>query len=46
MIRDLVVDRTALDHIIQAGGYVSVRTGSARESQRHADSQTQRGCGF
>jgi succinate dehydrogenase / fumarate reductase iron-sulfur subunit len=29
VIRDLVVDRSALDHIIQAGGFVSVNTGSA-----------------
>jgi len=29
VIRDLVVDRTAFDRIIQAGGYISVRTGSA-----------------
>jgi len=29
IIRDLVVDRSALDRIIQAGGYVSVRTGQA-----------------
>ncbi|HEX9691263.1 MAG TPA: succinate dehydrogenase/fumarate reductase iron-sulfur subunit [Gemmatimonadales bacterium] len=28
IIRDLVVDRTALDRIIEAGGYISVRTGS------------------
>ncbi len=28
-LRDLVTDRSALDGIIQAGGYVSVRTGSA-----------------
>ncbi|QQR97769.1 MAG: succinate dehydrogenase/fumarate reductase iron-sulfur subunit [Sphingobacteriales bacterium] len=27
VIKDLVVDRTALDRIIQAGGYVSVNTG-------------------
>lgn len=27
IVRDLVVDRSALDRIIQAGGYVSVRTG-------------------
>jgi len=27
VIRDLVVDRTSFDHIIQAGGYVSVNTG-------------------
>jgi succinate dehydrogenase / fumarate reductase iron-sulfur subunit len=29
VIRDLVVDRGALDRIIQAGGYISVPTGSA-----------------
>ncbi len=29
IIKDLVVDRTALDRIIQAGGYVSVDTGGA-----------------
>jgi succinate dehydrogenase / fumarate reductase iron-sulfur subunit len=29
LIRDLVVDRAAFDRIIQAGGFVSVRTGSA-----------------
>jgi succinate dehydrogenase / fumarate reductase iron-sulfur subunit len=27
IIKDLVVDRSAFDHIIQAGGYVSVNTG-------------------
>jgi succinate dehydrogenase / fumarate reductase, iron-sulfur subunit len=32
VIKDLVVDRTAFDRIIQAGGYVSVRTGSAPEA--------------
>lgn len=32
VIRDLVVDRSALDRIIQAGGYVSVPTGSAPEA--------------
>lgn len=32
VIKDLVVDRSAFDHIIQAGGYVSVRTGSAPEA--------------
>jgi succinate dehydrogenase / fumarate reductase iron-sulfur subunit len=31
VIRDLVVDRSALDRIIQSGGYVSVKTG------KHAD---------
>lgn len=32
VIRDLVVDRSPLDRIIQAGGYISVRTGSAQEA--------------
>lgn len=32
VIRDLVVDRSALDRIIQAGGYVSVNTGSAPDA--------------
>lgn len=32
IIRDLVVDRSALDRIIQAGGYVSVRTGQAPDA--------------
>lgn len=29
VIKDLIVDRTALDKIMQAGGYVSVNTGNA-----------------
>jgi len=32
VIRDLVVDRTPFDRIIAAGGFVSVRTGSAQEA--------------
>ena len=32
IIRDLVVDRTAFDHIIEAGGYISVPTGAAPEA--------------
>ena len=32
VIRDLVVDRTALDNIIAAGGYVSVNTGGAPDA--------------
>jgi succinate dehydrogenase / fumarate reductase iron-sulfur subunit len=32
VLRDLVVDRRALDRLIQAGGYVSTRTGSAPEA--------------
>ena len=29
VIKDLVVDRSSFDRIIQSGGYVSVNTGSA-----------------
>jgi succinate dehydrogenase / fumarate reductase, iron-sulfur subunit len=29
IVRDLMVDRSAFDRIIQAGGYISVRTGTA-----------------
>jgi succinate dehydrogenase / fumarate reductase iron-sulfur subunit len=32
VIKDLVVDRSALDRMIQAGGYISVNTGSAPEA--------------
>ena len=32
VVRDLVVDRGAFDRIIQAGGYISIRTGSAPEA--------------
>jgi succinate dehydrogenase / fumarate reductase, iron-sulfur subunit len=32
VVKDLVVDRSALDRIIIAGGYVSVKTGSAPEA--------------
>jgi succinate dehydrogenase / fumarate reductase iron-sulfur subunit len=32
VVRDLVVDRSALDRIVAAGGYVSTRTGSAPEA--------------
>jgi len=32
VIKDLAVDRGAFDRIIQAGGYISIRTGSARDA--------------
>ena len=32
VIRDLMVDRSAYDKIMQAGGYISVRTGSAQDA--------------
>lgn len=43
VLKDLVVDRSAFDRIIQAGGYVSVNTGQARDAnatpieKEHAD---------
>src|SRR3954464_9548152 len=44
LIKDLVVDRSALDRIVQAGGFISARAGSAPEAnsipipKHHADS--------
>ncbi|MBM7824987.1 succinate dehydrogenase / fumarate reductase iron-sulfur subunit [Arcanobacterium pluranimalium] len=32
VLRDLVVDRSALDRIVQAGGYISVNTGAAPDA--------------
>ncbi|HJP59371.1 MAG TPA: succinate dehydrogenase/fumarate reductase iron-sulfur subunit, partial [Gemmatimonadaceae bacterium] len=32
VIKDLVVDRSALDRIIQAGGYITARTGGAQDA--------------
>jgi succinate dehydrogenase / fumarate reductase iron-sulfur subunit len=32
IVKDLIVDRSAFDRIIQAGGYISVRTGSAPDA--------------
>jgi succinate dehydrogenase / fumarate reductase iron-sulfur subunit len=32
VIKDLIVDRSALDRIIQAGGYISVNTGGAPDA--------------
>ena len=32
VVKDLVVDRSSLDRIIQSGGYVSVKTGSAPDA--------------
>ncbi|WP_300667577.1 succinate dehydrogenase/fumarate reductase iron-sulfur subunit [Desulfoluna sp.] len=39
LIKDLMVDRSALDAIIQAGGYVSVNTGGAPDANAVAVSQ-------
>lgn len=35
VIKDLVVDRSAFDRLIQAGGYIPVRTGAAPEANTH-----------
>jgi succinate dehydrogenase / fumarate reductase iron-sulfur subunit len=32
MVKDLVVDRSSLDRLVEAGGYISVNTGSAPEA--------------
>jgi len=32
LIKDLVVDRSAFDRVIRAGGYITVRTGSAPDA--------------
>lgn len=55
IIKDLVVDRTAFDRIIQAGGFISVNTGAApdahampatkRFADRAFDNATCIGCG-
>ena len=55
VLRDLVVDRSAFDRIIQAGGFISVNTGSAPEAHavpvpkvnadRAFDAATCIGCG-
>ena len=55
VIKDLVVDRSAFDRIIQAGGYISVPTGTApdahavpvpkRDADRAFDAATCIGCG-
>src|SRR5437870_2794208 len=43
IIKDLVIDRSALDRIVQAGGFISARSGSAPEAnsvtvpKHHAD---------
>ena len=34
VVKDLVVNRAALDRIVEAGGYVTVRTGSAPDANR------------
>ncbi len=36
ILKDLMVDRSAFDRIVQAGGYVSVRTGSAPDAHSTA----------
>ncbi|MCL2784937.1 MAG: succinate dehydrogenase/fumarate reductase iron-sulfur subunit [Propionibacteriaceae bacterium] len=55
VVKDLVVDRSAFDRIIQAGGFISVNTGSApeahsvpapkRQADRAFDVATCIGCG-
>ena len=34
ILKDLIVDRSAFERIVQKGGYVSVRTGGAAEANQ------------
>ena len=43
IIKDLVVDRSGFDRIIQRGGYVSVNAGSAPEANAIAGAEGRRG---
>ncbi|HTV23290.1 MAG TPA: succinate dehydrogenase/fumarate reductase iron-sulfur subunit [Polyangiaceae bacterium] len=55
VLRDLIVDRSAFDRVIQAGGYIGVRTGNApeanaipigkRSAERALDAAACIGCG-
>jgi len=55
VLRDLMIDRSAFDRIIQAGGYISIRTGAATDANatpvarsdadRAMDAATCIGCG-
>jgi succinate dehydrogenase / fumarate reductase iron-sulfur subunit len=55
ILKDLIVDRSALDAIVQAGGFISARTGSApeansilvgkKQSDRAMDAAACIGCG-
>ena len=48
MIRDLVVDRTSFDRIIQSGGYISVNTGGTPDGnawlEQAVDALKKAGC--
>ncbi len=44
VIKDLVVDRSAFDRIIEAGGYISVNTGNAVGCQLASCGQKSGGC--
>lgn len=46
VIKDLVVDRSALDKLIQAGGYISVNTGGAPEANTLPVPQDVAECAF
>lgn len=46
LIKDLVVDRSAFDRIIQAGGYISVNTGQAQDGNAIAIEKEQASSAF
>ena len=41
VVKDLVVDRSAFDRIIAAGGYCSINAGGAQDAQQHPDPEGQ-----
>ncbi len=45
VLRDLIVDRSALDRIQQAGGFISIRTGVGAGRELHPNPETRRGPG-
>ena len=45
VIKDLIVDRSALDKIVSSGGYVSVKTGSAPEASNDSNRKEFCRCG-
>jgi len=45
IIKDLVVDRSAFDRIIQAGGYTSINVGGAQDPDPEADRREGHGLG-
>lgn len=46
VIKDLVVDRSAFDRLVQSGGYISVNTGAAPDAHANVVPKRQADCSF